>query len=345
MPKHIRRLILLVISFAVIAIAARNFLVDKSFYEYGHYRGNAVAEIARDKPKYQGTEYCKSCHAPQFAQWSKGIHDSADIGKVVKCEVCHGPGGGRDHKQNYINATTGPVHPANLKLVVPTDSRALCTLCHEKLQGRPLQQAQIVIEDHAGSQQCTLCHNPHSPRTFVGALVALAQHGSAAAGKSKVEACAGCHGSAGVSLGLPGPTLAGQNEAYLVEALKAYKSGKRSNALMKAMVASVSDGDIADIAAYYAWLKCEVSLGESNQAAAARAAGASVCTNCHGTNGVSGGAAAPHLAGQSKDYLASALKSYASGTRSHVVMDALAKGTSDADVEKIATYYARSTCK
>jgi hypothetical protein len=93
MPKHIVRLILLIVAFGVVAVSARYFLVDKSFYEYGHYRGNAVAEIAQDKRKYQGTTYCQSCHAAQFAEWSKGVHDRTDIGKVVKCEVCHGPGG------------------------------------------------------------------------------------------------------------------------------------------------------------------------------------------------------------------------------------------------------------
>jgi cytochrome c553 len=345
MPKHARRLIFLLIGFAFVAVAARNFLVDKSFYEYGHYRGNAVAEIARDKPKFQGTQYCKSCHAAQFAQWSKGVHESANIGKVVKCEVCHGPGGGRDPVKNYINATTGPIHPKNLKLVVPNDTRALCTLCHEKMPGRPVQQAQIVIQDHAGTLQCTVCHNPHSPRTFVGALIAPARPGNAAAGKSKTEACAGCHGNAGVSLGLPGPTLAGQSEAYLVEALTAYKTGKRNNELMKAMVASMGDGDIANVAAYYAGLKCDVGPKTSDQAAYARKAGASVCTNCHGADGVSPDHTAPNLAGQSKDYLASALKSYGSGARSHVVMYVLANATSDADVEKIATYYARATCQ
>ena len=345
MPKHIVRLILLLVGFGVVAVTARNFLVDKSFYEYGHYRGNAVAEIARDKPKYQGTAYCQSCHAAQFAEWSKGVHDSADIGKVVKCEVCHGPAGGRDPEQGYINAATGPVHPDNLKLAVPTDTRALCTLCHEQMPGRPLQQAQIVIEDHAGTQQCTLCHNPHSPRTFVGALAAPAHPGDAAAGKTKAEMCAGCHGDAGVSAGLPGPTLAGQNEAYLAAALEAYKTGERSNAMMTAMAANVSDGDIADIAAYFAGLKCESTLNAADQAAAARKAGASVCTNCHGANGIGTDRAWPNLAGQSKDYLADALKAYASGTRSNVVMSALAKGMSDADAEKLAAYYAGASCK
>ena len=54
---------------------------------------------------------------------------------------------------------------------------------------------------------------------------------------------------------------------------------------------------------------------------------------------------APNLVGQSKDYLANALKAYASGTRSNVVMSALTKGMSDADAEKLAAYYASSSCK
>ncbi len=345
MPKHIARLILLLVVFGVVAVAARNFLFDKSFYEYGHYRGNAVAEIARDKPKFQGAAYCQSCHAAQFAQWSKGIHDSADIGKVVKCEVCHGPGGGRDPQQGYINAATGPIHPANLKLAVPTDTRALCTLCHEQMPGRPLQQPQIVIEDHAGTQQCTLCHNPHSPRTFVGSFAAPEHPGDAAAGKAKAEPCAGCHGAEGVSADLPGPTLAGQNEAYLAAALEAYKTGARSNQMMTAMAADVDEGDIPDIAAYFASLKCEGPPNGADRVALARKAGASVCTNCHGANGIGGDRSAPNLVGQSKDYLADALKAYAGGARSHVVMTALAKGVSDADAEKLAAYYAGVSCK
>jgi cytochrome c553 len=344
MPKHIARLIMLVALFGAVGLAARYFFVDKSYYEYGSYRGNAVAEIARDKPKYQGTAYCKSCHAAQVAEWSNGVHDSSDIGKVVKCEVCHGPGGGRNPDPGYIHAATGPIHPDNLKLAVPTDTRALCTLCHEQMPGRPLQQAQIVIEDHAGTQQCTLCHNPHSPRTIVGALAPPTHPGNAVMGRGKADACAGCHGAQGVSKDLPGPTLAGQSEAYLVEVLKAYKTGKRSDPMMAAMSASMNDSDIGDIGAYFAGLKCDSAPNAADRAAAARKAGASVCTNCHGANGISPGRSAPNLVGQSKAYLADALKAYASGKRPTGVMSALAKGMSDAEVEKIAAYYAGFSC-
>lgn len=345
MPKHVVRLILLLVGFVAVAVTARNFLVDKSFYRYGHYRGDAVAEIARDKPKFQGAAYCQSCHAAQFAQWSKGVHDRADIGKVVQCEVCHGPGGGRDPQQGFVNAATGPIHPANLKLAVPTDTRALCTLCHERMPGRPARQAQIVIEDHAATQQCTLCHSPHSPRMVVGSLAAPEHPGDAAAGKGKADLCSGCHGAEGVSAGLPGPTLAGQNEAYLVAALEAYKTGARGNPMMTPIAADMDDGDIRDIAAYFASLKCEAAPNAADRISAAREAGASVCANCHGVNGIGPDLSAPNLAGQSQDYLDAALKAYAKGTRSHVVMSALAKGMSDADAQKLAAYYAGAGCK
>jgi cytochrome c553 len=346
MPKHIWRLILLLIGFGIVAVTVRSIVVDRSFYEYGHYRGDAVAEIARDKPKFQGTAYCQSCHAAEYNKWAQSPHNRPEIGNIVKCEVCHGPGASRDPEQNYIHAATGPIHPNNLKLVVPGDTTALCTVCHEEMAGRPAQQRQIVIRDHAGTQQCSLCHDSHAPRTFKGALVALAAPGDAAAGKSRIAACAACHGPGGVSAaGLMGPTLAGQNRAYLAAALTAYKTGARKNPIMSGMVAALSNTDIQDIAAYFSGQQCAVGSSAADQIAAARKAGAAMCTSCHGANGVPTGDAWPHLVGQSKDYLQSALKSYASGDRSHVVMSALAKSLNDVDAAKVAAYYSRAICK
>jgi cytochrome c553 len=79
--------------------------------------------------------------------------------------------------------------------------------------------------------------------------------GDAAAGKGKSMMCGACHGAAGISAIPTYPNLAGQKEAYLVIQLKAFKSGARNNAVMKGMVASLSDTDMADLAAYYASLK------------------------------------------------------------------------------------------
>jgi cytochrome c553 len=78
--------------------------------------------------------------------------------------------------------------------------------------------------------------------------------GDASAGKAKADACAGCHGASGEGKD-PYPALAGKPEDQLVQAMKDYKSGKRKNAIMKALASKLSDPDTADVAAYYASLK------------------------------------------------------------------------------------------
>lgn len=81
--------------------------------------------------------------------------------------------------------------------------------------------------------------------------------GDAAAGKARAATCTGCHGATGVSNIPLYPNLAGQKAAYLVKAIKAYKSGERPDPTMKAMVASLSDADIENLAAYYSAQTCQ----------------------------------------------------------------------------------------
>ena len=345
MPRHITRLVLLLVTFAAVAYGAKRFFTVDSFYEYGHYRGSSVADIASDKPKYKGTAYCESCHAERFAEWTKGVHNKPDIGKSVKCEVCHGAAGERDARGMFVNSATGADHPNNLKLVVPTDTRKLCTLCHEKMPGRPAQQPQIVVADHAGAQQCVVCHNPHSPKLNLVSAAPTAQRGDAALGKTKAAVCEACHGAEGVSVNLPGPTLAGQNAAYFVEALKAYSTGARDNPMMSSVAQGVSGEDSEHLAAYFAGLKCESSLNAEQQASSAGQPTASKCIACHGANGMSSNRAFPNLVGNSKDYLVAALKAYKDGTRKNGMMAGIVKDLSDAEVDGVATYYANATCK
>jgi len=75
--------------------------------------------------------------------------------------------------------------------------------------------------------------------------------GNPTAGKEKATACAGCHGADGNSTSPQFPRLAGQYPDYLVQALKEYQTGERSNPIMKGMAASLSVDDMADIAAYF----------------------------------------------------------------------------------------------
>lgn len=87
---------------------------------------------------------------------------------------------------------------------------------------------------------------------LLGATAAWAG-GDAAAGEAKAAACSGCHGAAGEGGG-ENPAIAGMDEAALVAALQAYKSGERENAMMQMFAGQLSEQDMADLAAYYSGL-------------------------------------------------------------------------------------------
>ena len=89
------------------------------------------------------------------------------------------------------------------------------------------------------------------------AVPALAQApaGNADAAKSKISMCTGCHGIPGYKTVYPQvyqvPMITGQQPVYIVNALQAYKSGARSHPSMRGIAQSLSDQDMADLAAYY----------------------------------------------------------------------------------------------
>ena len=93
---------------------------------------------------------------------------------------------------------------------------------------------------------------------IVLAVPVLAQQpaGDPAEAHKKIAMCEGCHGIPGYKTAYPVvyhvPKLGGQTEAYLANALNAYKSGQRKHPSMRGIAASLSDKDIADLAAYYA---------------------------------------------------------------------------------------------
>ena len=79
--------------------------------------------------------------------------------------------------------------------------------------------------------------------------------GDPAEAHKKIAMCEGCHGIAGYRTAYPNvyhvPKLGGQSAAYISNALHAYKSGQRKHPSMRGIAASLSDKDIADLAAYY----------------------------------------------------------------------------------------------
>lgn len=81
----------------------------------------------------------------------------------------------------------------------------------------------------------------------------LAIAGNVESGRTKSTACLACHGEDGNGTGDGQfPRLAGQYADYLVKALKDYRSGARKNDIMAGFAGTLSDADIADLAAFYA---------------------------------------------------------------------------------------------
>ncbi|HSW24370.1 MAG TPA: c-type cytochrome [Burkholderiaceae bacterium] len=143
--------------------------------------------------------------------------------------------------------------------------------------------------------------------------------GDAGAGGKKIAMCIGCHGLPGYQSSFPQvykvPKIAGQNAKYIVAALNGYKSGDRKHPSMRGVAGSMSDQDMADVAAYYEALGKDAGAAPVPETPAAPpaalAAKVAACEACHGKNfNNTVDAANPRLAGQYADYLLVSLKAY-----------------------------------
>jgi len=148
--------------------------------------------------------------------------------------------------------------------------------------------------------------------------------GSEEAGQTKAVTCAACHGPDGNSQNPEWPTLAGQNQKYLIKSLQAYKNGSRSNVLMTGQAAALNDQDIEDLAAYFASQTAVkrtadpalVPRGERLYRGGDMDRSVSACIACHGPTGRGNPAAGyPSLAGQHAVYTAAQLHAYAAQDR------------------------------
>lgn len=189
--------------------------------------------------------------------------------------------------------------------------------------------------------------------TFGPAAQAQEITGDAAAGNTKNAACIGCHGIKGYQSSFPEvykvPKIAGQNAKYIAAALTAYKKGERKHPTMRGIAETLSEQDIADLAAYY-----EKQAGEQAEPPAkpARTPDTQVaellkkgnCAACHGENfNQPIDASYPKLAGQHADYLYFALKSYKDNAhaltgRSNAIMAGMAKPYSLDELKVLAKY-------
>jgi uncharacterized CHY-type Zn-finger protein len=141
--RHLFRFAGLFVLAFLIFLVVRHYVVPKSFGQYGHYRGNAIGEIAAHPTKFAGHEACEACHTDVVEIKKNGKHAH------VNCEVCHGA-----LAQHADDPTVKPVLP---------DTAALCTRCHTASAAKPKSFPQVVPADHSQGLSCETCHNPHNP--------------------------------------------------------------------------------------------------------------------------------------------------------------------------------------
>jgi hypothetical protein len=143
--EHLIRLAVVMAIALVSFVILRTAVVPHSFGQYGHYRGDAIAEISSRPMTFAGHDACEACHTD--------IADQKKLGKhvVVACEACHGALA--KHADD-----PGSMQPAKL------DTTVLCARCHEANRAKPKAFPQVVTADHSAGLACNACHQPHHPK-------------------------------------------------------------------------------------------------------------------------------------------------------------------------------------
>ncbi|MCK0536775.1 c-type cytochrome [Alcanivorax quisquiliarum] len=187
--------------------------------------------------------------------------------------------------------------------------------------------------------------------------------GDAAAGEAKSAVCAACHAADGNSPVGMYPKLAGQGEKYLLKQLMDYKSGARQDPIMQAQVATLSEQDMADLAAFYAAQEVEVGRASAELVEAGERlyrggnlqSGVAACSGCHGPAGAGIEAAGfPALGGQQAEYVEQQLRAFRAAGRDDLgaqkyrrndtdsddlgMMQAIAAKMSDREIQAVASF-------
>jgi cytochrome c553 len=184
----------------------------------------------------------------------------------------------------------------------------------------------------------------------LGVSMSAAQAQDAKAGEKKAAMCIGCHGIPGYQASFPEihkvPMISGQGAKYIVASLAAYKKGERKHPTMKAISASLSDQDMADLGAFYAAQAAPAPAASlpAPSPAVAELLKKGNCASCHGENYAKPiDPSYPKLAGQHPDYLYVALKAYQTENnpqvgRANAIMGGIAKQFTTRELKLLANY-------
>lgn len=167
------------------------------------------------------------------------------------------------------------------------------------------------------------------------ASAVYAQEGDPEAGRRVAGMCRTCHGLDGQARVPIAPHIGGEPAGYLAHQLQAFRSGRREHEMMTVVARSLSDQQIADVAAWYASHKATATLKADPEAAP------ELCAACHGANGLGQMEDVPHLAGESPIYIETQLNAFRQGKRVHDIMTPIAHELSPEDIRAVANWYAQ----
>jgi cytochrome c553 len=166
-------------------------------------------------------------------------------------------------------------------------------------------------------------------------------------GATLAQRCAICHGPTGISRA-DSPNLAGQYAAVIYKELRDFRSGARTNAVMSPFAVNLTDQEVADLAAYYAYLPRLPAYHPTPQLPRPRIViygapmrGIAPCGSCHGS--LDNKVGSPWLEGQSEAYLKAQLQAFASGQRTNDIsqqMRNIARAMTPQEIHEAAAYYA-----
>jgi cytochrome c553 len=220
-------------------------------------------------------------------------------------------------------------------------------------QGAPFQSVWDAICGAAGLVHLSPTGDPivqaDHPTTSVAVTPQMLRSADAVSighGATLALRCTMCHGAVGLSLA-NAPNLAGQYRVAIYKQLVDFKTGARESAVMGPLVRDLSDPDLRDLAAYYAYLPriSDRDAAPDNPPRIVESGdpmrGIAPCGACHGT--VDSKAGAAWLGGQPAAYLHAELVAFASGARRNDIgeqMRNVARRMTPEEIDAASRYYA-----
>jgi cytochrome c553 len=242
---------------------------------------------------------------------------------AASCNGCHGKNGNNPNK--------GTPRLAGLSTNYLNDA---ISSYRDKKRKHPMMQMLAGFLSETDIEKLSLYYANQTPeKDNKGSNI-----GDAKSGQELASSCSGCHGKDGNSKDSKIPSLAGQDAAYIVSAINAYKEGgTRNHSDMKGVAQELDIKAKLNLAQFYSE---QSPTGETPRALEGPDVLSKKCNRCHGESGGKPNPERPRIAGQRQAYLVAALNAYKKGDRTKSMMQAMTGELWKIEIDAIAAYYA-----